>query len=85
MGDFLRHLAARSLAQSFATQFLGACQPFQFALPTGASTEATAHALLVASFDLLSLTLRLQWHAKRSLFARERFHCWRTRVFLVGA
>ena len=49
VGDFLRRLVARSLAQSFATRFLDACQPFQFALSTRAGTEAVAHALLVAT------------------------------------
>ena len=43
VGDFLRRLVARSLARSFATRFLDACQPFQ------SGTEAVAHALLVAT------------------------------------
>ena len=49
VGDFLQRLVARSLAQSFATRFLDACQPFQFALSARAGTEAVAHALLVAT------------------------------------
>ena len=50
VGDFLRRLVARSLAQFFFSSNLQeACQPFQFALSTRAGTEALAHALQAAT------------------------------------
>ena len=49
VGDFLRRLVARSLAQIFSSNLQEACQPFQFALSTRAGTEALAHALQAAT------------------------------------
>ena len=49
VGDFLRRLVARSLAQIFSSNLQEACQPFQFSLSTRAGTEALAHALQAAT------------------------------------
>ena len=45
VGDFLRRLVARSLAQHFASQFDHECHPHQFALSTRAGAEALVHGL----------------------------------------
>ena len=45
VGDFLRRLVARTLAQQFSQAVLKATSPFQFALSTRAGTEAVTHAL----------------------------------------
>ncbi|CAK9051610.1 Retrovirus-related Pol polyprotein from type-1 retrotransposable element R2 (Retrovirus-related Pol polyprotein from type I retrotransposable element R2) [Includes: Reverse transcriptase [Durusdinium trenchii] len=45
VGDFLRRLVARSLAQHYATDFEAACHPHQYALSTRAGTEALFHTL----------------------------------------
>ena len=45
VGDFLRRLVARTLAQQFSQAVLEATSPFQFALSTRAGTEAVTHAL----------------------------------------
>ena len=45
VGDFLRRLVARTLAQQFSQAVLEAISPFQFALSTRAGTEAVTHAL----------------------------------------
>ena len=47
VGDFLRRLVARSLAQQFATAFDLATRPHQYALATRAGAEALAHTLQV--------------------------------------
>ena len=41
VGDFLRRLVARTLAQQFSKAVLEATAPFQFALSTKARTETT--------------------------------------------
>ena len=45
VGDFLRRLVTRTLAQQFSQAVLEATSPFQFALSTRAGTEAVTHAL----------------------------------------
>ena len=45
VGDFLRRLVARSLAQHYASDFDAKCHPFQYALSTRAGTEAFIHTL----------------------------------------
>ena len=45
VGDFLRRLVARTLAQQYSQAVLKATSPFQFALSTRAGTEAVTHAL----------------------------------------
>ena len=45
VGDFLRRLVARTLAQQYSQSILKATSPFQFALSTRAGTEAVTHAL----------------------------------------
>ena len=45
VGDFLRRLVARSLAQHYASDFDAKCHPFQYALSTRADTEALIHTL----------------------------------------
>ena len=45
VGDFLRCLVARSLAQHYASDFDAKCHPFQYALSTRAGTEAFIHTL----------------------------------------
>ena len=45
VGDFLRRLVARTLAQQFSKAVWEATAPFQFALSTKAGTEAVTHAL----------------------------------------
>ena len=44
VGDFLRRLVARSLAQFFSSNLQEACQPFQFAAPAGAADPPPAAA-----------------------------------------
>ena len=43
VGDFLRWLASRTLAQQFADHFDAACRPYQYALSTRSGAEALAH------------------------------------------
>ena len=45
VGDFLRRVVARTLAQKFAAHFQRACLPHQHALTTHAGSEALVHAL----------------------------------------
>lgn len=45
IGDVLRRVVSRSMAQLFASQFHTACSPHQFALSTRAGTGAIVHAL----------------------------------------
>ena len=45
VGDFLRRLVARTLAQQFSKAVLEATAPFQFVLSTKAGIEAVTHAL----------------------------------------
>ena len=45
VGDFLRRLVARSLAQHYAQDFDAKCHPYQYALSTRAGTEALIHTL----------------------------------------
>ena len=45
VGDVLRRVIARCIAQVFATQFHAACAPHQFALSSRAGTGAVVHAL----------------------------------------
>ena len=49
VGDLLRRLVARCLAQTYAPQIHTACKPHQFALSTRAGTEAIVHALTAAA------------------------------------
>ena len=49
VGDVLRRLTGRVLAQTYATQLQQACLPFQFGLSTRAGTEALARVLKVAT------------------------------------
>ncbi|CAK9081723.1 132 kDa protein [Durusdinium trenchii] len=58
VGDFLRRLVARSLAQHYATDFEAACHPHQYALSTRAGTEALFHTLqLTTETDHLQTVL----------------------------
>lgn len=45
VGDFLRRLVARSLAQHFAPDFDAKCHPHQYVLSTRAGTEGLIHTL----------------------------------------
>ena len=45
VGDFLRRLVARTLAQQFASHFQAACNPHQYALSSRAGAEALVHTL----------------------------------------
>jgi len=45
VGDFLRRLVARTLAQQFASHFQAACSPHQYALSSRAGAEALVHTL----------------------------------------
>ena len=47
IGDLLRRVVARALAQMFSHQFQSACSPWQFALSTRAGSEAVVRAFLV--------------------------------------
>ena len=49
VGDVLRRLVSRSLAQIFAGPIHRACSPHQFALSTRAGTEAVVHAITAAT------------------------------------
>lgn len=49
VGDFLRRLVARTIAQHFAQTFDRACHPYQFALATRAGSEALVHSLQLAT------------------------------------
>ena len=49
MGDALRRITGRVLAQAYATQLQQACLPYQFGLNTRAGTEAPARVLKVAT------------------------------------
>ena len=49
IGDLLRRLVSRCLAQSYAKQIHQACLPHQYALSTRAGTEAVVHALTTDS------------------------------------
>ena len=49
VGNVLRRLVGRVLAQTFSAQLQQACQPFQFGLSTRAGTEALARVLRVAT------------------------------------
>ena len=51
VGDFLRRLVARTLAQQFSKAVLEATTPFQFDLSTQAGIEAVTHALHASSLD----------------------------------
>ena len=45
VGDFVRRLVARTMAQKFASNFEAACNPHQYALSTRAGAEALVHTL----------------------------------------
>ena len=76
VGDFLRRVVARTLAQQFATHFQRACLPHQHAFTTRAGSEALVHALqaraqldprltlvsvdVTAAYDLISREAMLQ-------------------------
>ena len=76
VGDFLRRVVARTLAQHFAAHFQRACLPHQQALTTRAWSEALVHALIAhpqldprltlvsvdvtAAYDLISRQAMLQ-------------------------
>ena len=49
IGDVLRRLASRNLAQIFAGPIHTSCSPHQFALSTRAGTDAVIHALTEAT------------------------------------
>ena len=49
VGDTLRRLVSRCMAQQYATTFQAACQPHQYALSTRAGTEAIVHTLTTLS------------------------------------
>ena len=49
MGDVLRRLVSRTLAQQMAQHFQDACSPFQYALSTRAGTECLARLLRAAT------------------------------------
>ena len=49
IGDLLRRLVARSLAQQFSQHIHQACSPHQYALSTRAATEAVVHAITSAT------------------------------------
>ena len=49
IGDLLRRLVSRCLAQRYAKQIHQACLPHQYALSTRAGTEAVVHALTTDS------------------------------------
>ena len=49
IGDLLRSLVSRSLAQFFATQLQTACRPWQFALSNRSGTEAVVRALTLST------------------------------------
>ena len=49
IGDLLRRLVARSLAQQFSQHIHQACSPHQYALSTRAGTEAVVHAITSAT------------------------------------
>ena len=49
IGDLLRRLVSRSLAQFFATQLQTACRPWQFALSNRSGTEAVVRALTLST------------------------------------
>ena len=49
VGDFLRRLVARTIAQHFAQTFDRACHPYQFALATRAGSEALVHSFQLAT------------------------------------
>ena len=49
VGDTLRRLVSRCMAQQYASTFQAACQPHQYALATRAGTEAIVHTLTTLS------------------------------------
>ena len=49
IGDLLRRLVARSLAQQFSQHIQQACSPHQYALSTRAGTEAVVHVITSAT------------------------------------
>ena len=49
VGDTLRRLVSRCMAQQYASTFQAACQPHQYALSTRTGTEAIVHALTTLS------------------------------------
>lgn len=57
IGDFLRRLVARSIAQQFAATFDNACHPHQFALATRAGSEALLHSLQLSTEADPNLTI----------------------------
>ena len=57
VGDFLRRLVARTIAQQFAADFEAACNPHQYALSTRAGAEALVHTLQARTQADPSLTL----------------------------
>ena len=57
MGDFLRRLVARTIAQLFAPAFDSACHPYQYALSTRAGSEALVHSLQLATEADPTLTI----------------------------
>ena len=57
VGDFLRRLVARTIAQQFASDFEAACNPHQYALSTRAGAEALVHTLRARTQADPSLTL----------------------------
>ena len=57
VGDFLRRLVARTIAQLFAPAFDSACHPYQYALSTRAGSEALVHSLQLATEADPTLTI----------------------------
>ena len=57
VGDFLRRLVARTIAQQFASDFEAACNPHQYALSTRADAEPLVHTLQARTQADPSLTL----------------------------
>ena len=57
VGDALRRLVARTLAQQFAEHFETACNPHQYALSTRAGAEALVHTLQARTQADPSLTV----------------------------
>ena len=49
VGDVLRRLVGRTLAQQYASELQAACMPFQYGLSTRAGTEALVRLLRVAT------------------------------------
>ena len=57
VGDLLRRLVARCLAQTYAEPIAAACRPHQFALSTRAGAEAVVHSITTAVQHNQALTI----------------------------